>query len=173
MDIAAWEHEFEHALRFCGLEYRPMYSEIAHHKAEQDKKLAVDMKIAMERYFWQRVCDRQPFGDVRRISESLGSSVEDNYGVRSGPFADLAACYFTFQIEMHDILPAASNTWLAQALIGVEHQLRTLFFPTPGPMAIPKTVRKAAQRDYLQQTAPGFPIERYLKENPMLKGWFG
>lgn len=173
MKMEAWEHEFEQAFRLCNLEYRPMYSAIALQKLEQDKKLAVDMKIAMERYFWRRVCDRQPFGDTRRVADQFGRSLEENYGVEPGPFLDLAECYWTFQIEMRDVLPAYFETWLAQALIAVESELRTLFFPTPGPIAMPRRLRKSAQRTYLQQAAPDFPIERYLKENPMLRGWWG
>jgi hypothetical protein len=173
MNVQQWEREFEQAFQLCDLDYHPMYSSIAHDKREEDKSKAVDMHIAMERYFWHRVCARQPFGDVGRVAEKFGSSVEENYGVKSGPFVDLAACYFTFQIEMHDILPSAHNTWLAQALMAVEHQIRILFFPTPGPLAMPKRVRKAAQRDYLRQNAPQFSVERYIKDNPMLRGWLG
>ncbi len=173
MDIEAWEHEFEQAFRLCDLDYRPTYSAIALHKLEQDKKLAVDMKIAMERYFWRRVCDRRPFGNMRRVTERFGKPVEENYGVSSGPFIDLAACYWTFQTEMQDLLPTYFETWLAQALLGVEYQIRILFFPTQGPLTMPRKVRKAAQRDYLSQAAPSFDVERCLKDNPMLRGWWG
>jgi hypothetical protein len=173
MDIEAWEHEFEQAFNLCDLDCRPTYSAISLRKLEQDKNLAVDMKIAMERYFWKRVCDRKPFGVTHRVTEQFGKSIEENYGMKSGPFMDLAVCYWTFKIEMQDVLPASFETWLAQALIGVEHQIRVLFFPTPGPLSMPRRFRKAAQRDYLQQAAPGFDIERCLKDNPMLRGWWG
>jgi hypothetical protein len=175
MDVKAWEQEVESALKFCNVEYRPQYSDIALKSPppETAKPLGADMMIAVERDFWRRVCTREKFGDTDRVTRKFGRSLEENYGVQPGPFMDIATAYWTFKMEMQDILPAHYDTWLSQALIAVELRIAQSFFPTPGPISMPKKLRKNAQREYLRYSAPTFQIERYLKENPMLKGWFG
>lgn len=175
MEIAAWERAVEQALRLCNVEYRPTYSNIALQspRPPQEKGLGADIMIAMEREFWRRVCTRETFGDPKRVVQQFGHSLEDNYGASSGPFLDVAKVYWTFKLEMGDILPEYFDTWIGQALIAVEFRIAQLFFPTPGPISMPKRLRKKAQREYLQTAAPTFQIDRYLEENPMLKGWFG
>lgn len=174
MDVKLWEREFEQALQSYKLKYRPIYSDIAlvSPRPPAEKGFAADMMIAMEREFWRRVCLGEGFGDTERVNSKFGVSIENNYGVQHGPFIDLATTYWTFKLEMEDILPEYYDTWLWQSLIGIEYRIRVLFFPSPGPMSMPKSMRKKAQKEYLQNAAPGFKIEKYLKENPMLKGWF-
>lgn len=175
MDIVSWERAIEQALMECKLEYRPNYSVIAlvSPRPPEAKGLGADMMIAMERQFWKRVCANETFGDPSRVTHHFGRSLEENYGVTSGPFLNVAKAYWTFKLEVQDILPQYYDTWIGQALIAVELRLAQLFFPTPGPISIPKKLRRNAQREYLQAAAPTFEIERYLKENPMLRGWFG
>jgi hypothetical protein len=175
MEVQAWEQQVERAVELCNVKYRPQYSDIAllSPRPETAKPLGADMMIAMEREFWRRVCARQEFGDTGRVTRKFGKSLEQNYGVQAGPFMQVARAYWTFKVEMQDILPAYYDTWLGQALVAVEFRIAQLFFPTPGPVSMPKRLRKNAQREYLQNFAPTFEIERYLKENPMLKGWFG
>ena len=174
MDIATWEQVVEQALNECNLAYRPQYSSIAlvSPRPPEEKGLGADMKVATERHFWRRVCTHKTFGDTQRIQSRFDRSLEDNYGVRSGPFLDVARAYWTFKLELDDITLLYSDTWICQALMGVESDIRTLFFPMPGPITMPKTLRKLTQRQYLQEWAPAFEIEPFLKQNPMLRGWF-
>jgi hypothetical protein len=173
MDIRSWEIEIENSLARCNLSYRPTYSSIAlvSPRPPDAKDLGVDIKLAMECEFWRRVCAHEVFGDTKRIEHKFGWSLEDNYGVSAGPFLDLAKTYWTYKIEMDDILPKYYDTWLGQALIALEWNIGSLFFPTDKTSR--KKLRKQAQREYLQAMAPTFAIEQYLKDNPMLKGWFG
>lgn len=175
MDIEAWESTIEDALGQSNVAYHPQYSTIAlvSPRPREAKGLGADMMIAMEREFWRRVCVQETFGDVHRVASQFGRSLEDNYGVRDGPFLDLANTYWTFKLEMDDIMPEYNDTWLGQALMAVELNISNLFFPTPGPAALPKRLRKREQKKYLEHIAPEFEIDRFLSENPMLKGWFG
>ena len=175
MDIAAWERAVEYALADCGLSYRPDYHAIALliPRPPEAKLLAADMRIAMERLFWNAVCARKIFGDIARVEQHFGRSLENNYGTNDGPFLDVARAYWTYRLEMRDILPQYFDAWIAQALIAVEFNIAKLFFPMPGPLKLPKKLRKHVQKEYLNEWAPHFDIERFLKENPMLKGWFG
>jgi hypothetical protein len=175
MNIATWERTIEQALKDRGLAYHPQYSAIAlmSPRPPEAKGLGGDIMIAMEREFWRRVCAREAFGDPKRVEARFGRSLEANYGVTRGPFLDVAKAYWTFKLEMSDILPAYYDTWIGQALIALEFNLASLFFPTPGAAAMPKSLRKMTQRQYLKANAPTFETERFLKENPMLRGWFG
>jgi hypothetical protein len=175
MDIRSWEVEIENSLKRHNLNYRPTYSSIAlvSPRPPEAKDLGADIMIAMEREFWRRVCAHEVFGDTKRIEDEFGRSLEDNYSVKSGPFLDVAKTYWTFKLELKDIRVKYNDTWLFRALNALEFNLASLFFPTPGPVTMPKKIRKHAKREYLQAMAPTFAIEQYLKENPMLKGWFG
>jgi hypothetical protein len=175
MDIRSWEVEVEQALKRRNLNYRPTYSDIAFASPppREALRLAGDIMNAMTQEFWRRVCAHEVFGDTKRIENHFGRSLENNYGVSAGPFLDLAKTYWTYKLEMFDILPKHSDRWLGQALMEMEFSIAKLFFPMPGPITMPKKLRKLTQREYLKAFAPTFAIEQYLKENPMLKGWFG
>jgi hypothetical protein len=158
MDIGQWESEIEKALRHCNLEYQPTYRAIALRKLDAHKPLAADMMIAMERYFWTRVCAREVFGPTQRVAQKFGKSLEDNYGLQSGPFMDLARTYWTYKVELQDILPMHYDTWLAQALIAVEFNIAQLFFPTPGPISMPKRMRRMPKGNIYSALRPRSPL---------------
>lgn len=174
MDIASWENEISAAFRSQGKEYTPelrelMFSVLDAATKEQDKIRAVEVTNAMQRYFWKKVVEGKTFGNVARIEQRLGKSVEDNYGLSSGPFIDLARAYWTYQIEVNDLFPEYSDKWISQALMAVEIKVRELFFPTPGPVRILAKMRRAAQNECLQYFAPELDIKQFLDENPIVR----
>ena len=123
----------------------------------------------MGRYFWRNVIDGATFGDVARVKEKFGKTLEENYGLSSGPFLDLAHTYWTYKIEVQDLVPEYHDKWISQALQAVEINIAEVFFPTPGPIVIPAKQRRQAQREYLKEFAPTFDIERFLAESPILQ----
>jgi hypothetical protein len=66
-----------------------------------------------------------------------------------------------------------------KVLSNVPLHIASVFFPTPGALKMPLTLRKTKQRQLLQEYAPEIDIERFLSENPILrveasrKGCFG
>ena len=173
MNIDEWEKEIELAIQLCDLQYRPTYSEIImkSYKSvdkEKEKPLVVDVRIAMERYFWNKVCKGETFGEIGRIEKQFCKSVEQNYGLSTGPFIDLARTYWTFKVETDDLSLEYSHLCLFQALLAVDINVRQLFFPTSGPVSVPRILRRSEQKQYLKQFAPSLDIKRFLKENPML-----
>ena len=174
MNLREWEAEIEKAFKSQGAEYTPELREMMHSPTRletkaQDTQVAVHVTNAMGRYFWRKVIDGATFGDVARVKEKFGKTLEENYGLSSGPFLDLAHTYWTYKTEVQDLFPEYHNKWISQALQAVEINIAQLFFPTPGPIAIPAKQRRQAQREYLKEFAPAFDIERFLAENPILQ----
>lgn len=53
-------------------------------------------------------------------------------------------------------------------MLEIETNIAGIFFPTPGPMQIPVSERMEAQRQLLQEYAPGIDIDAFLGNNPIL-----
>ena len=85
----------------------------------------------MQAYFWNQVDNKATFGSVKRIKESfgLGVSIKERYSLSSGPFIDLAKTYWTFRVEVLDLLENQLTTPLAQVLIQIEASVASYFFP--------------------------------------------
>ena len=173
MDIESWEQEVEAALVAQGLDYEPKYrgvmlSETDPTTNEKNKPWAADVTIAMEREFWKRVVEQKTFGDLGRIKQEFDKSLEQNYGLSSGPFMDLARAFWTYKIEVDDLSDQHYKKWITKALLAVEINIAGIFFPTPGPAKIYKWIRRSMQKKYLKEFAPQLDIRRLIKENPYL-----
>lgn len=121
------------------------------------------------RYFFKMGTQGAAFGDVRKIKRMFESSLEENYGLSSGPFINLARTYWTFKIELDDLIVENSEFPLTEILRSVEHNVASVFFPTPGPVRIPVSARAAMQRQMLEAYAPEVDIKTFLSENPILR----
>ncbi len=138
---------------------------------EDQKKTVAELYQIMFRYFFDRVPKGSTFGSLLRIKETFGKTLEENYGLSDGPFIAMAKTYWTFKLELDDILDAKINDYvLTQILFKIESQIRSLFFPTPGPYKTPPvSLRRETQREMLQEYVPSIDIEKFLFENPILK----
>jgi len=174
MNIEDWEREISTAFHSQGKEYtaelrRLMFSTPDTATKDEVKFTVVEVTNVMQRYFWKKAVAGKVFGNVERIREKFGKSLEENYGLSSGPFLNVARTYWTYQIEVGDLFPEHSNKWISHALQAVEINVRELFFPTPGPMTIPTKIRRTAQKEFLEEFVPEINIERFLNENPILR----
>jgi hypothetical protein len=133
----------------------------------QKEVLAEAMDI-MTRFFYIKASRGETFGPVARIKEKLGSSPEENYGLSTGPFINMAKTYWTYKLEVQDLFPEHHKTLLSQILLKIEIDIAGLFFPSPG-ISMPDSLRKMTQRKFLQEYAPMMDVERFLSESPILK----
>ena len=120
------------------------------------------------RYFFRKATRGETFGSISRIKEKFGKSVEENYGLSSGPFINMAKTYWTYKIEVQDLFPKCHNFLLSQVLLKIEGDIASVFFPTPGPAVIWVRQRREMQRQLLEQYAPEIDIENFLENNPLL-----
>lgn len=149
-----------------------LLSDISPNLTETQREMLAEALDVMTRFFYLKAARGETFGPVTRIKEKFGGSVEENYGLSTGPFIDLAKTYWTYKIEVKDLFPDHHETVLSQLLLKIEIDTAGLFFPTPG-VSMPNSIRKMTQRKYLQEYAPSMDIERFFSENPMLNATSG
>ncbi len=135
---------------------------------ESQKETLSEVYDVMTRFFYNKASCSEAFGSLSRIKERFGSSLEENYGLSSGPFIDMAKTYWTYKLEVQDLFPQYHKCALAQILSEIETAIAGIFFPIPGPISLPVS-RKEAQRQLLQEYAPKMDIDRFLSESPILK----
>ncbi len=158
---------------------------------QERKEVFAEALQVMTQYFFKKGAHGETFGDINRIRKEFGNTLEENYGLKSGPFFNMAKTYWTFKIEVDDISnlpPGVSdeqfekwlemaqerlNISLFQVLRTVETNIASVFFPTPGPAKIPVNLRRKTQRELLQEFAPEINIDRFLAENPILRAEAG
>lgn len=71
-------------------------------------------------YFFKKASRGEPFGKIERIKERLGKTPEENYGINSGPFLNLAKTYWTFKLEVRDLFPKYRKKLISQVLLKTE-----------------------------------------------------
>ena len=173
MNINQWLLQVSQAYQSVGKQFSPdkrsfILAELSESITELQKEILAEVYDVMTRFFYNKAFRGEAFGSLSRIKERFGSSLEENYGLSSGPFIDMAKTYWTYKLEVLDLFPQYHKCALAQILSEIETAIAGIFFPTPGPISLPVS-RKEAQRQLLQEYAPKMDIERFLSESPILK----
>ncbi|MCB0354811.1 MAG: hypothetical protein KDD64_14850 [Bdellovibrionales bacterium] len=136
--------------------------------ANQDRVLPV-IKEGLMRSLFRHAAQGKTFGPESRIKEVFGKNVQDNYGIANGPFINVAKAYWSFRAEVQDVPNEAPGSLLLGVLAYVEQTFASVFFPTPGPVSLPTSLRRQTQKELIQKYAPEMDVESYLEQNPMLK----
>ena len=174
MNIDQWMNCLSEAFECLGkaLTYnkKPLIlTELSESSAREQIDLAYEAMDIMTRFFFKKAAKGETFGSPVRIEEEIGRSIEEHYGLIAGPFIDMARTYWTYRIEVEDLLPDHQGKAIAQILLQVKNNIACLFFPTPDPIQVPVEQRREDQRHILQEFAPEMDIERFLAESPILK----
>jgi len=174
-NLETWLRIFEDAYSLEGKELTAEDREVLLSRMTPGKALTDVQRLtvgiadeATRRTFWQRAAHGKPFGDVDRIRQKFGRSIEENYGISEGPFIDVARTYWTFKTEVADLSRGDRDRILYQLLSNIEQEVAAVFFPTPGPSKVDPNLREAQQRETLEEYAPRIDIERFLSESPIL-----
>ena len=122
-------------------------------------------------FFYKQIDDEYSFGDINRISDSgaLGKTIEEKYSISEGPFLMLAETYWTFKIEVLDLIDKHLLCPLTQILIQIEASLASTFFPLMKPIRPDLTEIYEAQQYFLTKYTNKFKIKQFLSESPVLK----
>ena len=172
MNLEQWRAHLSEAYKQAQLALTPekersLFKETV--SPEQQGQLVGEALEALVRYFFNKASCGEPFGSVDRIKERFGRSLEENYGLTEGPFIDLAKAYWTFKLEVEDLVKDYPYIGLSEVLKIIEVDVASVFFPTPGPLTTPLKERVEAQRKMLSTLAPKMDIERFFAESPLLK----
>ncbi|MCX5885703.1 MAG: hypothetical protein NT096_07320 [Proteobacteria bacterium] len=174
MNIDQWLLQVSQAYQSVGKRFSSdkkvfLLAELSESSTESQKETIAEVFDIMTRFFFSKASRGETFGSISRIKEQFASSLEENYGLSSGPFIDMAKTYWTYKLEVQDLFPQHHKCALSQILLEIETNIAGVFFPTPGPISMPVSQRKEAQRQQLQEYAPRMDIERFLSESPILK----
>jgi hypothetical protein len=137
----------------------------------QDESLNDVVEVTTElftRYFFKKVILGKTFGSIRRVEQRFGHSLESNYSVSGGPFIDMAKTYWTYKLEIEDLLPDYYSLVMTRVLMEIDGNIGSLFFPFPGPAIIWVRERRETQRELLEEYAAGMDINAFLDNNPLL-----
>jgi len=146
-----------------------IYSEELKTLYQQD---IMDIVQIMTRYIFKIAENGYTFCPLDKIKSMSGKTIEENYGVSSGYFYNLAKTYWTFRLELDEqslqlIQKRTATPLFFMILRTVETTISGSFFPTGG------SVSEENQRMILKEFAPEINIEKYISENPMLRGQKG
>lgn len=178
MNIDQWLLQVSQAYQSVGKQFSLdkkafLLAELSESSTESQKKTIAEVFDIIIRFFFSKASRGETFGSLNRIKEQFGRSLEENYGLSSGPFIDMAKTYWTYKIEVQDLFPQHYKCALSKILLKIETTIAGVFFPTQGPISMPVTQRKEAQRQLLQEYASGINIEKFLYESPILKAQSG
>jgi len=137
--------------------------------SNEQKRVFQEAEADVISLFFKIASRGQTFGSTDSIKKKFGYTLEENFGLTKGPFIEMARAYWSFSLGVDNTPPGHENLLLWQILHKVEFDIRSLFFPTPGPNHISVRKRIKAQRSLLQHFAPEMDIERFISENPILK----
>jgi hypothetical protein len=132
--------------RFSSENKEFLLSELSESITATQKDVISEVYDVMTRFFYSKSSRGETFGSVSRIKEKFGSSLEENYGLSSGPFINMAKTYWTYKIEVNDLFSEHHKCALSQVLLKIENDIASVFFPTPGPITIPVSLRREKQR---------------------------
>ncbi len=174
MNIDEWISEAARAYAAIGKELTPekrkhLLQELPATKQDESSETIREAFDVIFRYFFQRASAGQPFGPLERVTRTFGQSIEQRYRLTDGPFIKMAQTYWTYKLEVEDLIPLHTRTSLSHVLFEVEQNIASVFFPTPGPLRMPVDKRRAAQRQLLELYAPSMGIDQFLSESAILK----
>src|SRR3990172_6290440 len=110
MNIDQWLLQVSQAYQSVGKQFSPdkkvfLLAELSESSTESQKEILSEVYDVMTRFFYNKASRGEPFGSLKRIKERFGSSLEENYGLSSGPFIDMAKTYWTYKLEVQDLFP--------------------------------------------------------------------
>jgi len=137
---------------------------------ESDKSEVDRLEEAMNRGFYKCAAEGHAFISVSRIKERFGRSLEENYHGASHVFLRFAVSYWTLKFVKVDLFRDSEHCdkLISQLLSGVEFNIASVFFPTPGLHTIPANLREQEQRRLILASGADIDIEEFIRGNPIL-----
>ena len=124
--------------------------------------------VAVTTVFYRMATNGSLFGSLKRIRETFGFTLEQNYALTEGPFIKMARTYWIFKLEVEDLFEKDSNLLNLQYAIleklKVDH-------PHVRDKELWTMVLKSRSLSRLNRGAPGIPnyeIERIIRKKNLL-----
>jgi hypothetical protein len=137
---------------------------------ESDQPEVVALEEAMNSGFYKCAAEGCAFTSVSRITERFGRSLEENYPGGSHAFLRFATSFWTLTLVKDDLWrdPEYSKKLIFQLLSGLDFNIGSVFFPTPGPSKIPADLREKEMRRLILVNGAKIDVEEFIGGNPIL-----
>ena len=137
---------------------------------ESEQPEVVALEEAMNSGFYKCAAEGYAFTSVGGIKERFGRSLEENYSGGSNAFLRFATSFWTLKLIKDDLWrdPELSNKLIFQLLSGLDFNIGSVFFPTPGPRKIPAHLREQEIRRLILVSGAKIDVEEFITGNPIL-----
>jgi hypothetical protein len=117
--------------------------------------------------FFHCAAASRTFADVGRVRAYYGRSLEEAYPGATPTFMKLARTYWTFKVVLVDCGPGSSMC--VKLLWAIDETFRSVFFPTPGPASVSKSLRETTMRDFIVSSGAQLDVDDYIRGNYYLQ----
>lgn len=121
-------------------------------------------------YFVHLYENGRTFGNINRIKETYGTSLNEKYNINSGLFFDFAKTYWTFKVEIMDLfnIYSSNKLFISHILVKCEVFIAQIFFPSPGPNSVSESERIVAQKEFLKTFSLSTDVDAFISSNPTI-----
>src|SRR3989338_1047992 len=156
-----------------------LISELPKPKNAEEEQIMVQSIEASYRQFFKKVKTGKQYYPISEIKKQYGLIPEERIGVSSGGYYRLFVAYWTLRAKLREYHTINSekygyaNIYYVDKLLGfVESNLAGAFFPSPGPVEIPESLRRQGIQEMLNDFAPNMTIkELYEGADAQKAGW--
>ena len=132
MNIDQWFYQLNLAYEEKGMQISPekkafLLSDFPDTTTYAQKQMIGEFLDVMTQFFYNKASHGEVFGKLSRIKERFGNSIEENYGISSGPFVDFAKTYWTYKLEVGDLYPNFLTLVLSKILKEIEMDIASVF----------------------------------------------
>jgi len=106
---------------------------------------------------------KQLFTSAEHLIQTFGTGMQGRF---RGYYLDLARAYWSYRLAVDDLRREHPELLLTSILSSAEVEFASLFFPSPGPAAVPRALRKNIQLQVLSRWAPEWDISTFMAQNP-------
>ena len=144
-----------------------------------EEEIMVHAIEALHRQFFKKVKTGGQYCSVEKIKEHFGQTPKERIGVSSGGYYRLFVAYWTLKARLEENRQnniskhGYGNVYYIDSLLRfVESNLAGAFFPTPGPIQLPESLRREGIQKLLDMFAPTMAVkELYEGADPQKAGW--
>ena len=134
---------------------------------------------ALYRQFFKKVKTGDRYYPIDEIKKHYGSSPEERIGISSGGYYRLFVAYWTLKAKLSDYQKInyekykySNIYYVDNIIVFIESSIAGAFFPTPGPVQLPDSIRRQEINKLLDLFAPSMTIkELYEGADPKKVRW--
>ena len=109
------------------------------------------------------------FVPIEIVHNEYQINFEGNRDALSEPFVNFANSYWSLKYIVDSIYFEAPNALVSQLLLKLEQEIGSVFFPTVGPVKLPKSLRKKMMRDMIIESGASINVDYFIRSYPLFQ----